>query len=412
MADLDTLLLCVTKDYEIQVGLPPRHAQDSFKKRANFVGKVDQISNLACSPDGEVFCVRSGDLYRGPLTTEKDVDWFTVAERVGISEWDRVKCLVFHPDGDLYCTTNDGEMYKGPPPDNENVPWLYDRATRIAKGWQEYLIWFFDPEGNMYGVVGDSLYKGAPPTDENVKWKTTMVGIQGWQRLTAFISFTKDNKLWAKDHYNGNFYRGDKQSSENASYLYSAECIGWKYDIYPFMFFTKDKTIRSIISFDFLVDEGSATSEKPEVVEKILYDNRSKYATLRHDYKIKKTVKNVSSFSHEHGFTFELGVETTFETGIPFLVEEQLTVSMNMSTTHNWNFETVNETETSFETGTTVELEPGNAVWVVSTVKQAQLNVPYKALVRTMFGSEVEIRGKWTGVSHFRIYCEQIDFDK
>ncbi|XP_069833194.1 tachylectin-2-like isoform X3 [Dendropsophus ebraccatus] len=412
MADLDTLLLGLTKDNTIHVGLPPRHNQDSFKRRAAVMGKINNVSKLTCSPDGDIICVSSGDLYKGPLPS-KDLDWFTVARRIGRFDWDRIKCLFFHPNGDLYCTTADGFFYKGPAPDNEYVPWIYDRATKIGRGnWHEYECLFFDPDGNLYGVANDKFYTGPPPTDENVAWEKTLLGVSQWQRLTHFMGFTKDKKLWAIDKHNGNIYRGDVPSQGKLSYLYSADCVGWNYNMYKVLSFTKDKTIRSILSLEFLIGEAKVLSETQEVVERNLYDNRkSKYTVLKHDYKINKTVKQSSSFSHEHGFTFEAGVETTFKTEIPGIFKGEVGFKMSTSTTHNWNMEKTNETETVFESNTNVEVEPGKAIKVVSSVMKAEMNVPYKAVARTIFGSDVEVRGIWLGVSHYNLTVNQEDFD-
>ncbi|XP_069832341.1 tachylectin-2-like [Dendropsophus ebraccatus] len=412
MADLETLLLCVTKDYEIQVGLPPRNHKDSFKKRANIVGKVDQIRNLACSPDGEIFCVRSGDLYRGPLPSKKDLDWFTVARRVGKADWDKAARLFFHPDGDLYCVTIRGELYRGPQPDNENKPWFYDQATKIGKkGWEYYFKLGFDPAGNLYSIYNNRLYTGPPPTDKNPEFQKTMLGVQGWSRLTGFLGVTKDNKLWAVDEHNGNIYRGDIPTPENLMYIYKADIVGFGFNNYRFLTFTKDKTIHSVISFEFLVEEGEVTSEKPHHLQTEDYANKDSNTPLRRTFTLSESVMDSSTFSHEHGFTFGVGMETTVTAGIPKVAEEKVKITMNMSTTNNWKLTETNETTISYESVTNVEVPPGKTVKVKSSVMKAQMNIPYKMIVRTIFGAEVEIRGTWKGVSHYNLSVIQEDSD-
>ncbi|XP_056408582.1 uncharacterized protein LOC130312810 [Hyla sarda] len=408
-----TLLLAVTQDFSVQVGLPPRDVQDRYKERAMFLGKINNISQLACSPDGQLFCIRGGDLYRGPMPSKKDVDWFAVAQRVGRFDWNRCKRIFFHPNGELYVTTNEGELYKGPAPDNEHVPWLYDRATKIgSRDWNAYAALVINQEGTLLAVGNDRLYSGAPPTDENVPWKNTELEARNWQRLTHFMGYTPDKKLWTVDLYNGNIYRGETPSPENPVYLNNVNYLGWHYNMYRCLAFTKDRTIKNIISFEFLIDQGEKSSETPEVLEEKIYDNRKSTSTLRHTFTLKKTIKQSSSFSHDHGFTFEMGVETTVKSGIPCIAEAGVTVSMNTSTTHNWSFTKTNETESTFESSTEVELEAGKAIRMVASVLKAQLTVPYKAKARTMFGAEVEVMGKWFGVSHYNLMVRQEDFNK
>ncbi|XP_069832343.1 tachylectin-2-like [Dendropsophus ebraccatus] len=412
MADTDTLLLAVDPVGTVYIGLPPRHAQDSFGNRAVELGSIKDINAIACSPDGELFCIHFGDLYRGPMPSKKDVNWLTVARRVAKFPWNKIKLIFFHPNGDFYCSTYDGELYKGPPPDNEHVPWLYNRATRIGNGnWQSFSALLFHPNGDLYGVTNDRLYSGPPPTDEKYPWNKEYIDV-GWERYSYFMGFTKDNKLSLVERKMGQFYKGDPPTPENPAYFINAEYLGWTYTYFRFFVFVKDKTISNIISFDFLVDKGERLSETPEVLEEKLYDNRESTTIMRHNYTIKKAVKEISSFSHEHGFTFEAGIETSFKGGIPFVSEASTTIKLNMSQTKNWNITTANETETSFESNTNVELEPGKAIKVVSSVMKSEINVPYKAIACTMFGAEVEVYGKWTGVSHYNLTVKQVDFNK
>ncbi|XP_069832340.1 natterin-4-like isoform X2 [Dendropsophus ebraccatus] len=271
MADTETLLLAVTKDFNVQIGLPPRNRLDIFNKRASILGKVNNASKVACSP--------------------------------------------------------------------------------------------------------------------------------------------KDNKLWAVDQSNGNFYRGDKPSPENPLYIHNADIVGWKYNAYKCLSFTKDKTIRSIISFEFLIDEAKVTSEKPEHLQTEDYVNKKSKTTLKRTFVVSKSVTESSTFSHEHGFTFGFGVETTFKAGIPKVAEEKVKITMNTSTTNNWKLTETNETTTLYESITNVEVPPGKSLRVKSSVTKAEMNVPYKLVARTLFGAKVEVCGMWKGVSHYNMTVIQEDID-
>ncbi|CAN2388329.1 Tachylectin [Pristimantis euphronides] len=349
------------------------------------------------------------------MALNKNVDWFSVARRVGKYEWSRIKLIFFHPNGDLYATTYEGEFYKGPQPDNENITWMYQKAKKIgARFWSKFEAMFFDNEGNLHAVSYDKFYKGTPPSEENSPWlsQTTLIGDGGWSRLTHFMGFTPDNKLWCIDKYNGNIYRGDPPTKEDTNYLKKAEYLGWKYHEFRFLSFTKDKTIRKILNFDFLIDEGEIINEMPEVLEEKIYDNRRSSSTLNHTFTLHKSIKEYSSFTHSHGFQFEVGVETTIKTGIPSIAEGSTTIKMKTTTTHDWSFTETNETEVTFESSTQVELPAGKAIRMVASVMKAEMNVPYKWIARTMFDSEVEIRGMWKGVSHYNLMVKQEDYDK
>ncbi|KAM4048759.1 uncharacterized protein ACNLHF_001268 [Anomaloglossus baeobatrachus] len=173
----------------------------------------------------------------------------------------------------------------------------------------------------------------------------------------------------------------------------------------------KDKRIRNIISFDFIPERAERSSESAEVIEERVYDNRKSTTPLKQLFAFDKTVKSSSSFSQDHGFTIEVGVSLTFKAGIPFIVGTKGTVNINTSTTHNWSFTKTNETEVKFSSSSEVEVPPGKAIRVVASVVKADINVPYKMRVRTIFGFESELEGTWNGVTHYNLMVTQEDYD-
>ncbi|KAG8552795.1 hypothetical protein GDO81_003069 [Engystomops pustulosus] len=385
---------------------------DNYYDRAATLGKLDIVGHVLCSPQGELFCVRGEDLYRGPMPTKKDGDWFSTARRVGKSNWSHFEILFFHPNGELYATTKSKEFYKGPQPDNEYVPWEYGQATKIGSfGWDNFETLFFDPDGVLYAVTKtDKLVKGKPPTGPDYDWtqNNSLVGETGWLKLCHFISFAPDGKLWSVDKENGNIYRGS--IPEDGRYFDSAEHLGHDYHLFRFLSFTPDKTIRNIISFEFLPEEGKRTSESAEVIEERIYDNRGSSVPLDHTFTFDKAVKISSSFSQDHGFTVEAGLEVKFTAGIPFFAETEATVKISASTTHTWSFTETNETEVKFSSSSNVEVPPGKAIRVVASVVKADLNVPYRARVKTIFGSETEVGGTWDGADVYNLKVTQDDY--
>ncbi|XP_071988759.1 uncharacterized protein [Engystomops pustulosus] len=240
----------------MRINPPPKHHLDNYSAQAKVIGKLDNVSHVLCSPGGDIFCVRDGDLYRGPVPSNRDEDWFSTARRVGRREWRDFKILFFHPNGELYGVTNDGAFYKGPQPDNEKVPWLLGQATKIgvkskniANGWQRSETLFFDPHGDLYAVTEeDQIMKGKPPTtaQDYEEWlKTcTMVGGCGWLRLSHFMSFSPDGKLWSVDKENGNLYSGI--IPEDGRYLDNSQHLGQNFHQFRYLCFVEDKTMAKI----------------------------------------------------------------------------------------------------------------------------------------------------------------------
>ncbi|KAG8540248.1 hypothetical protein GDO81_019659, partial [Engystomops pustulosus] len=123
-----------------------------------------------------------------------------------------------------------------------------------------------------------------------------------------------------------------------------------------------------------------------------------------------KTVKISSSFTHEHGFTVKVGTEVSFTAGIPLIAESKTSIKIDTTTTHTWSFTKTNETEVRFSSSSDVEVPPGKAIRVVASVVKADLVVPYRARVRTIFGLETEVQGVWNGASLYNLKVTQKDY--
>ncbi|XP_069832132.1 tachylectin-2-like [Dendropsophus ebraccatus] len=282
-----TLLLTISKHDTIKIGLPPKREDDNFHKRAQVLGKMAHAHHVISSPSGELFCVgRHGDLYRGPLPANKEDNWFSKATKVGKSEWRNFKFVFFHPNGELYGATEEGELYKGPQPTNENVPWMTEQATALGGfHWKNYEALFFDLSGNLFALGKHGIImKGKPLTQADYEnWETTakMFPDNGWYKHTEFMSFCPDGYLWSVNK-KGNIFRSIMvDNGENIEY---PEKMGKGYDDYSFLSFTKDNTISSIISFEFLIERGKILSDSPEYLENKKYSNFSGDTPLKHTF--------------------------------------------------------------------------------------------------------------------------------
>ncbi|XP_063313632.1 tachylectin-2-like isoform X2 [Pelobates fuscus] len=408
----DTLLFAV-KDYNARVGLPPKDRLDGFDARCKIVGKLNNVSKIAFNPEGVLFAVRGIELFTGAMPSDPNLDWFSTAKRVGKTNWDGFKFLFFDPKGILYAVTKNGEFYKGPAPSNENVSWLYGQATKIGTGsWNEFDALFFDPKGILYAVTNDDkLVMRSPPTKPDDNWldSSTTIGKGGWRILTHFMAFSPEFDLWCVDSKNGNIYKGRAPTVDNTNYMNTAQNLGWGYNVYPLLSFTIDKTIQSIVSFEFLPASGKIISQGTEVVQSQIYVNKSS-TPLKHTFSFSKTMTESSTFSQEHGFTVAIGAEMGFKAGVPLIGETEFKISINVSTTHTWTFTKTNETQTTFSSSSDVEVPGGHSIRMVASVTKGEMDVPYRAKIRTLFGYESYIEGLWKGVTHYNLMVSQEDY--
>ncbi|CAH2299203.1 Hypothetical predicted protein [Pelobates cultripes] len=335
---------------------------------------------LTTHPEGELFAVRRGDVYRGNIPSQQGLDWFNVAKKVGKVYWSNFRFILFDPNGVLYAVTGKGDIYKGPAPTNANMPWLYRQATKIG-------------------------------SDSKDDWFATCipVGNENWFQLTHFMAFSPDGSFWCVNDSTGYMYKWSSQAVHSNFPQKDAQSMGWGYSAGLFFAFTCDKIISSIESLEFLPDDGKIVSQGDSVLEKQIYRNSSD-TPLKHLFTVSKTVKSSSTFSEEHGFTVQAGVELTFKAGVPYVAQTGGKISVNTTTSHTWNFTKTNEIETLFSGTTEVTLEPHTSVRVTASITKGEMDVPYRARVKTMLGNETTIEGIWKGSSCFDLMVSQENY--
>ncbi|KAJ1211548.1 hypothetical protein NDU88_006906 [Pleurodeles waltl] len=407
----ETVLFCIDKNNNCKIGLPPAAEGDNYHRRAMELGKLENVSHVFFNPGGEMFVVRGHELYKGPTPSARWNDWFQLAKCVGSGIWDQFKFLFFSPGGILYAVTKPGVFYKGPEPSNKHISWLHKQATVIGGGdWQYFDALIFDPEGIMYGVWFDLLRKNPPVTNILGEWAVTSVIVgKGWRNYSYFMGFSYDGDLWCVSNNNGIMYSAPPPTQPDYPWIDRAQRMGSDYRTYKHMKFTQDKTIQKVLTLDFLLDDGKILETQPEVVALQEYNNKGSTSPLKCTFEINKTCVAETQFTHEHGFTFGLDAETTFKAKIPFVGEAGTSISATTSTSHTWNFATVNRIETHYKTSSTFDLLPGKAVQQKAVVHRATIDVPYMAEIITVFGYKTIVTGIWKGASYFNLKVLQVD---
>uniref|UniRef100_A0A8C5W958 Tachylectin 2 domain-containing protein n=1 Tax=Leptobrachium leishanense TaxID=445787 RepID=A0A8C5W958_9ANUR len=414
MDTLDTLLFIVTrKNYRIGAGLPPNHKGDCYILRATPVGKLMKATKIIFSPDGEMFSVHGGDLYRGPMPSEQDLDWFSAAKKVGKVDWGNFKFLLFDPHGDLYAVANDGDLYKGPAPTNENMSWLYRQATKIGRcKWNSLQALFFDPEGALYAVKSDGrLVMGDPPTSLEDNWFDTCISVSDddWSKLTHFISFSPEGELCCINEDTGYMYKFPRTTIVKTTYSHhEAQAMGRGFKLGLLFAFTTDKLIHSIEHLEFIPESGEIVSRSRVVLKRQIYKNKTE-ALLKHNFSFSQTLNETSNFTHEHSFTMKKGAMITFSAGIPCIDETDGKISIKERAIHTWNMETIG-TRDSFTSASDVTVPPNKSLCMTASVTRAVLKVPYRAQICTMFGYRATIKGTWIGSSFYNLMVSQDDY--
>lgn len=175
--------------------------------------------------------------------------------------------------------------------------------------------------------------------------------------------------------------------------------------------FSNSRTIAAILDFSWNIDQAKVLSTVPEIIATETYDNSKSNTPLKSTFSFTKEVSNTSTFSHEHGFQIQVGVETKFTVGIPFLAENETTVKFDASTTNTWNFGEENTTTQSYTRASNVEVPALGRIQRVASVTKGNLDVPYRAMIRASDGSIKWIEGTWNGVSTINLIEKQVDIE-
>lgn len=168
----------------------------------------------------------------------------------------------------------------------------------------------------------------------------------------------------------------------------------------------ESREVEEVIEFHWDVNQAKVIATPPEVLETQLFTNDSPDPETD-TFRFTKKISNTSKFSHEHEIAVTVGVETTFNAGIPGLAKNETTVRVDASTRHTWNFGKEATTEQSYEYESTVRVPPHARIEKIASVTRAQLDVPYRAKVRLRDGSVEWLTGTWNGVSTVNLKVRQ-----
>ncbi|KAJ1211535.1 hypothetical protein NDU88_006893 [Pleurodeles waltl] len=411
MANLDIVLFTVDEKNICRVGLPPKDAEDDFHARAVNIGKFENASKIAYSPDGKIYAVRGEQLYEGLLPSSVGVDWFSEAQLVGNSGWDQFKLIFFHPSDRLYAVTHDGHLYKGIPPTIEDESWINSQAKRLnGERWNEFTTLFYDPMGMLYGATPEKLVKGIYPNSTTTNWVENAEEVGNgpcWGLLSHFMAFTPDDHMWCVNKSTGEMLTGPPPTNSAENWEDNAQKLGSGFQVYKHLLLMKDKTINTIQNLTFLPGIAKTSEEQVVKVKEQNYNNKEGSASLSCTFEFETSFTENYTFSKEHGLQAGAGADPTFTIGMPTIAEDGLMVFLNKKSQQKWNIMQNNTIQFPFSLSTNFDLPAGTAVTLKATLQKATMKVPYRAAITTMFGNKVAISGMLTGVGYYNLQIQQ-----
>lgn len=166
------------------------------------------------------------------------------------------------------------------------------------------------------------------------------------------------------------------------------------------------RMVTGILDFSWETDTAKVLAGVPDMIAEQTYLNPSDIE-LTDKFVVSKDVSNKSTFSHEHGLTVKVGVNTTFAAGIPYIAKNKTSVSIDVTQTNAWKFGEENTTSQKYSSETSVKLPPHTKIKRTATVTRSSLDVPYRATVLLGDGSKRELKGTWNGVTTYNLEVKQ-----
>ncbi|CAH3182426.1 unnamed protein product [Porites evermanni] len=221
----------------------------------------------------KLFGVKEGKLYvRSPPTSAND-NWMASAKEIGSGAWGAFSHLFFHPNGTLYGVMN-GKLYKGPPPSGSSSDDWIAKATNIGKGawdsfkflffdkigvlydeWSAFQFLFFDPQRTLYGVKDGTFYKWSSPVSTDDKWLESSVVIgeneKKWDKFIHLFFIVMSSRKFYGVIY-GNLYANTPPSHAHSCWMASASEIGKTgWEDFRHLFFHPDGTLYGVLHDKF-----------------------------------------------------------------------------------------------------------------------------------------------------------------
>lgn len=154
-----------------------------------------------------------------------------------------------------------------------------------------------------------------------------------------------------------------------------------------------------IQGIDFDTAAGQILDKAPmEIATQTLENTTSSVQAMK--FVVSSEVTNASTFAQEAGVSVTVGTE--FETGVPFVADGKVSMSLTASYKASWS--SSSSTKQSWTQEFPVQVNPGKTVRATATVFKANMSVPYTATLKSKAtGQTAKAKGVWHGASTWDI---------
>lgn len=152
------------------------------------------------------------------------------------------------------------------------------------------------------------------------------------------------------------------------------------------------KDVSEIISLTYDLARAETTPEGiSDLYKETVHNNTAQTQTSSITGSV--SVSETSGWSDTLGF--KVGVSTSFKTGVPFIAEGKVTVSVEVSNTYTWNNSTTTTKTWGFNTP--VSVPANSSVSAVVSASRSTIVVPYAQIVILEFKSGVKVKARIDG---------------
>ncbi len=154
------------------------------------------------------------------------------------------------------------------------------------------------------------------------------------------------------------------------------------------------RQVVEICSLEFNTSQGRIVHSSPERLEAVTYLNTAVRASLKSTFTVLKHVTETSRFEYP---SLLLHPQATLSTKIPYYVDGEILLSLSATAT----FGTTGATSVvkTYDHTSEVEVPPRTRIVKEASITRDDLEVPWRAVVKTGLGKLSHINGKWYGAS-------------
>ena len=190
---------------------------------------------------------------------------------------------------------------------------------------------------------------------------------------------------------------------------YNAEFSGDVFiDRFNIDFYKAVNVVDKVCSLDFMLDKGEIWQTREVELAYECFDNEKSDVEMSDVFEFSKSITWTNTFTQS--LRFEIGADTTFKTGIPFVASGGPFAfdSIRIGQAENISLTKENLKTFTYKTKLNVQIPAGQAITLSATITQSKLKVPWTAKIVTKLGTIYTIGGMWYGQDMYNLENDQV----